>query len=61
MRQNASLGAQIFKFFVREEVARSKRFELLTPRFVVWCSIQLSYERLPFAVAASVCGVRNGF
>jgi hypothetical protein len=20
-----------------------KRFELLTPRFVVWCSIQLSY------------------
>jgi hypothetical protein len=22
-----------------------KRFELLTPRFVVWCSIQLSYER----------------
>ncbi len=26
-------------------MARSKRFELLTPRFVVWCSIQLSYER----------------
>src|ERR1019366_2506475 len=24
---------------------RSKRFELLTPRFVVWCSIQLSYGR----------------
>jgi|TARA_R110000868_G_scaffold38_1_gene311 multimeric flavodoxin WrbA len=24
------------------EVARPKRFELLTPRFVVWCSIQLS-------------------
>ena len=22
-----------------------KRFELLTPRFVVWCSIQLSYGR----------------
>ena len=20
----------------------------MTPRFVVWCSIQLSYERLPF-------------
>jgi hypothetical protein len=27
------------------EVARPKRFELLTPRFVVWCSIQLSYGR----------------
>ena len=26
-------------------MARSKRFELLTPRFVVWCSIQLSYDR----------------
>ena len=24
---------------------RPKRFELLTPRFVVWCSIQLSYGR----------------
>ncbi len=29
----------------RTEVARPKRFELLTPRFVVWCSIQLSYGR----------------
>src|SRR5258706_5764728 len=27
-------------------VARPKRFELLTPRFVVWCSIQLSYGRI---------------
>ena len=27
------------------EVVRPKRFELLTPRFVVWCSIQLSYGR----------------
>lgn len=27
-------------------MARSKRFELLTPKFVVWCSIQLSYERV---------------
>jgi hypothetical protein len=26
-------------------LARPKRFELLTPRFVVWCSIQLSYGR----------------
>ena len=25
------------------EVAHPKRLELLTPRFVVWCSIQLSY------------------
>ena len=28
-----------------EKLARPKRFELLTPRFVVWCSIQLSYGR----------------
>jgi hypothetical protein len=27
-------------------MARPKRFELLTPRFVVWCSIQLSYGRV---------------
>ncbi len=26
-------------------MARPKRFELLTPKFVVWCSIQLSYGR----------------
>jgi hypothetical protein len=31
----------------RREVAHPKRFELLTPRFVVWCSIQLSYGCLP--------------
>ena len=35
-------------------MAHPKRFELLTPRFVVWCSIQLSYgcagpERPAFA------------
>ena len=30
-------------------MARPKRFELLTPRFVVWCSIQLSYGRMPRA------------
>ncbi len=30
---------------VRGQMARPKRFELLTPRFVVWCSIQLSYGR----------------
>ena len=28
-----------------KRLARPKRFELLTPRFVVWCSIQLSYGR----------------
>jgi hypothetical protein len=27
------------------KLARPKRFELLTHRFVVWCSIQLSYGR----------------
>lgn len=27
----------------KKEMAHPKRFELLTPRFVVWCSIQLSY------------------
>ncbi len=30
----------------RMKMARPKRFELLTPRFVVWCSIQLSYGRV---------------
>ena len=28
------------------EMARPERFELPTPKFVVWCSIQLSYGRL---------------
>src|SRR5919109_2243466 len=36
----------------RRRVARSERFELPTPRFEVWCSIRLSYERL----AAACCG-----
>jgi hypothetical protein len=35
-------------------LARPKRFELLTPRFVVWCSIQLSYGR-----ASVLSGARN--
>src|ERR1700747_1912916 len=30
----------------RASQACPKRFELLTPRFVVWCSIQLSYGRV---------------
>ena len=29
----------------KSEMARSERFELPTPRFEVWCSIRLSYER----------------
>ena len=33
---------------LRRQLARPERFELPTPRFVVWCSIQLSYGRLPF-------------
>ena len=35
--------AQLLNF--QEEMARPERFELPTPRFVVWCSIQLSYGR----------------
>ena len=41
-------------------MARPKRFELLTPKFVVWCSIQLSYgrlDRLGGGAAAEECGV----
>src|SRR5262249_26038649 len=33
------------KTWSHRNMARPKRFELLTPRFVVWCSIQLSYGR----------------
>jgi hypothetical protein len=32
-------------------MARSEGFEPPTPRFEVWCSIQLSYERLGLAAA----------
>ena len=37
------------------EMARRGRFELPTPRFVVWCSIQLSYRRLAPAFPALGC------
>src|SRR5262249_10266902 len=38
--------AHKFRLKIKALLARPKRFELLTPRFVVWCSIQLSYGRL---------------
>src|SRR6516162_2951577 len=41
-----SLSWVIAAVLQSSEVARPKRFELLTPRFVVWCSIQLSYGRV---------------
>ena len=34
-------------------LARPRRFELLTPRSVVWCSIQLSYGRAGVASDAA--------
>ena len=34
-----------------KKLARPERFELPTPRFVVWCSIQLSYGRQPAATS----------
>jgi hypothetical protein len=43
-------------------MARPKRFELLTPRFVVWCSIQLSYGRflrLPMCLRGPHIGHRG--
>src|ERR1044072_5964768 len=50
LRERSGTGVEIF-----EEMARPKRFELLTPRFVVWCSIQLSYGRV-FACAFGPSG-----
>ena len=41
---------------VLQEMARPKGFEPLTPRFVVWCSIQLSYGR---AVRRMGCGAKG--
>lgn len=40
-----SLTTSAPHWYVHYKMARPKRFELLTPRFVVWCSIQLSYGR----------------
>ena len=40
-----------------KKMARPKRFELLTPRFVVWCSIQLSYGRV-FRLCIGLQGAR---
>jgi hypothetical protein len=34
------------RLFYSEKLARPERFELPTPRSVVWCSIQLSYGRM---------------
>jgi hypothetical protein len=39
-------GSRVIHGGKRRYLARSERFELPTPRFEVWCSIQLSYERL---------------
>jgi hypothetical protein len=38
-------------------MARSEGFEPPTPRFEVWCSIQLSYERLARPVVAGCPGI----
>jgi hypothetical protein len=35
-------------------LARSEGFEPPTPRFEVWCSIQLSYERRSFIIGGSL-------
>jgi len=42
---NVKLAKLIIYHYFNMLLARPKRFELLTPRFVVWCSIQLSYGR----------------
>jgi hypothetical protein len=44
--ESAAAGVRSFT-----EMARPKGFEPLTPRFVVWCSIQLSYGRVFTRVA----------
>jgi hypothetical protein len=41
-------------------LARPERFELPTPRFVVWCSIQLSYGRLALCAGSGPAGKAGG-
>ena len=41
-------------------MARPKGFEPLTPRFVVWCSIQLSYGRAAASGKGRDIGARSG-
>jgi hypothetical protein len=48
-RKSAPEGRFVKSLIFLNKMARPKRFELLTPRFVVWCSIQLSYGRLSIA------------
>ena len=36
-------ASRLWAVFILKEVAHPERFERPTPRFVVWCSIQLSY------------------
>ena len=42
----SSLTPVSSQIFTRIKLARRKGFEPLTPRFEVWCSIQLSYRRM---------------
>ena len=44
MRYFSTPGVDIVQ---NRKVARPEGFEPPTPKFVVWCSIQLSYGRLP--------------
>ena len=53
LRANATKRAGI--------VARPERFELPTPRFVVWCSIQLSYGRVAQCAEGSAQGAEMSF
>jgi hypothetical protein len=49
---------------LHERVARPERFERPTPRFVVWCSIQLSYGRVfrrHFRTRGLLCRVQSEY
>jgi hypothetical protein len=43
-----------------QEMARPERFELPTPRSVVWCSIQLSYGRIDRRTGPNAAGRSRG-